>query len=340
MAKRTIGIVWRSKEVEDALPKGSRLWPVVRALEAAGMAVAPLAYCEEASDAVRERFIRCDGVLVWVDPLTDGRDRGDLDTILRDAAAHGVWVSAHPDTILKMGTKEVLFSTRALGWSGDVALYRTAETFRNDFPVRLAASRVRVLKRYRGNGGQGVWKVVLLPGDRVRLQEATHRDGTAEVQPSRAFLDRCDAYFAGDGRLIDQEFQPRITEGMVRAYLSGGEVVGFVRQYPAGYGGAIGADDTFGLPATKTMLPPDEPQFQVLRTRLEREWVPGLQRILGVADSALPAIWDADFLFGPRNALGADTFILCEINVSCITPFPPEAPGRIAAAVLRALNGC
>ncbi len=339
MSKRTVGIVWRSGAGGEALPEGSRLWPVVRALEAAGLAAIPISYCEEASASVRQSIAACDGVLVWVDPLTDGRDRRDLDAILRDAAADGVWVSAHPDTILKMGTKEVLYATHTLGWAGDVALYRTADAFRTEFPERLAASRVRVLKQYRGNGGQGVWKVSLLAARRVRLQEATHRDGTAEELALDAFLDRCTSYFEGDGRLIDQAFQPRIVEGMVRCYSSGSDLVGFARQYPAGYGGALDAVQTFGLPSAKTMLPPDEPQFQTLRAKLEREWVPGMQRLLGLADADLPAIWDADFLFGPRDASGADTFVLCEINVSCITPFPPEAPARIAAAVTRALNG-
>jgi len=339
MAKRAVGIVWRGGAGGEALPEGSRLWPVVRALEAAGMDVVPISYCEEASAAVRERIAACDGVLVWVDPLTNGRDRGDLDATLRDFASRGAWVSAHPDTILKMGTKEVLFSTRELGWSGDVALYRSSEAFRQDFPTRLAESGVRVLKRYRGNGGQGVWKVTLLSGARVRLQEATHRDGTAEELSLDTFMDRCEVYFAGDGRLIDQAFQPRIIEGMVRCYLCAGELVGFARQYPAGHGGAITVDETFGLPAAKTMLPPDEMQFRSLRTRLEREWVPGMRRMLGIAAGELPALWDADFLFGPRDMSGADTFVLCEINASCVTPFPPEAPAKIAAAAARALNG-
>src|SRR5689334_22847481 len=153
MSKRTVGIVWRSNSGNETLPESSRLWPVARALEAADMAVVPISYCEEASAVGRERIAACNGVLVWVDPLTDGRDRSDLDAILRDAAAKGVWVSAHPDTILKMGTKELLFATRGLGWSGDVALYRTIDQFRADFPARLSASGVRVLKRYRGNGG-------------------------------------------------------------------------------------------------------------------------------------------------------------------------------------------
>ncbi len=61
-------------------------------------------------------------------------------------AARGVWVSAHPDVILKMGTKEVLHRTRTMGWGCDTALYRTAEAMRVELPARLAAGP-RVIKR-------------------------------------------------------------------------------------------------------------------------------------------------------------------------------------------------
>jgi hypothetical protein len=39
--------------------------------------------------------------------------------MLRDLAARGVWVSAHPDVILKMGVEDVLYRTRHLGWGTD-----------------------------------------------------------------------------------------------------------------------------------------------------------------------------------------------------------------------------
>jgi hypothetical protein len=65
--------------------------------------------------------------------------------------------------------------------------------------------------------------------------------------------------------------------------------------------------------------------------------VPHVQRLLEISDTQLPVLWDADFLFGPRNAAGEDTYILCEINASCVTPFPPEAPAKIAAHVQLAL---
>lgn len=326
-----IAILWRDA-VEargKPLPQTSRLFPVQQALAARGMAIEAIPYCEEAGGDVRSQLLGCNGVLVWVDPLDGGRDRSQLDALLREAAAAGVWVSAHPDVILKIGTKEILYSTRHLGWGGDTALYPTFEEFRREFPPRLAASGRRVLKRYRGNGGQGVWKVTL-EGASVRLQEATDRDDTASSMSLNEFLDHCASYFAGEGRLIDQAFQPRITDGMVRCYMCGTELVGFARQYPAA---GVAPDKTFGLPAAKTMLSRDEPQFQSLRTRLEREWTPQMLSVLGLTERSLPALWDADFLFGE----GDDSFVLCEINASCVTPFPDSAPEAIAQVVARAL---
>jgi hypothetical protein len=73
-----------------------------------------------------------------------------------------VWVSAHPDVILKMGVKEVLYHTKHLGWGTDTHLYRTALEFNEQFPQRLQAAGPRVLKQNRGNDGQGVWKAELV----------------------------------------------------------------------------------------------------------------------------------------------------------------------------------
>ena len=54
--------------------------------------------------------MRVDAVLVWFNPDEGGRDRSMLDAMLREIAKAGVFVSAHPDVILKLGTKEVLVS--------------------------------------------------------------------------------------------------------------------------------------------------------------------------------------------------------------------------------------
>ena len=118
-----------------------------------------------------------DGVLVWVDPVSSEGDRAVLDALLRNVTSRGPWVSAHPDTILKMGTKEVLYRTRDLSWGADTHMYATVEDFRERFPKILAADRVRVLKQDRGNGGIGVWKVAAVDrqAEQVRVQHAAPR---------------------------------------------------------------------------------------------------------------------------------------------------------------------
>jgi hypothetical protein len=335
-----MAIVWRGNPAERVarVPETSRLHPVAQALAARDISVEPVVYSESASREIRERLLACDGVVCWVDPLTDGKDRSDLDSILRHVASNGVWVGSHPDVILSMGTKEVLYRTHDVGWGGNTHLYETFEQFRRKFPARLKSSGTRVLKRYRGNGGQGVWKVTLSPGDQVLLQQATDRDGKTSQATLAAFIASCEGYFAGEGRLIDQPFQPRIVEGMVRSYFCADEVIGFARQFAPGHSEGAPDPNTFGLPAAKTMFPPTEAQFARLRQSLEREWIPRMMTTLALERSRLPVLWDADFLFGPKTADGSDTYVLCEINASCITPFPPEAPAKIADHVVRMLT--
>ena len=71
---------------------------------------------------------------------------------------------------------------------------------------------------------------------------------------------------------------------------------------------------------------------------MESEWVPAMQQLLGLDDLALPVLWDADFLFGPKTASGEDSYALCEINVSNVTPFPEFAADRIAQAAATCLR--
>jgi hypothetical protein len=94
---------------------------------------------------------------VWINSIEGERDRSVLDTMLREVAAVGVFVSTHPDIILKLGTKEVWYRTRDIGWGCDTHLYRSMAQLRQELPSRLAAGKARVLKQYRGNGGNGVW---------------------------------------------------------------------------------------------------------------------------------------------------------------------------------------
>ena len=77
------------------------------------------------------------------------------------------------------------------------------------------------------------------------------------------------------------------------------------------------------------------PAFQSLKHQLEQEWVPAMQQLLDIETDELPVLWDCDFLLGPKNDSGEDTYVLCEINVSSVSPFPDSALSPIAASDAR-----
>jgi hypothetical protein len=250
-------------------------------------------------------------------------------------------VSAHPDTILKMGTKEVLFRTREMSWGSDIYLYMTMQELREQLPARLERGTPRVLKQYRGNGGNGVWKVEKHPtnGALVRVRHAL-RGSLEQDLPLEAFLTQCEVYFSGSGRLIDQAYQERLTTGMVRCYLVGNEVVGFGHQkinalFPAPSGCA---PSDAPPPGPRLYYPPTTPDFQAIKTKMEAEWLDALCQTLDIAPQSLPLLWDADFLYGPKTASGEDTYVLCEINVSSVSPFPEEALQPLAQTMKEKLS--
>ncbi|HEY3940465.1 MAG TPA: Cj0069 family protein [Bryobacteraceae bacterium] len=217
--RSTIAILSRGDAVarRDTTPQNSRFVRVFEALAALGIEAHPVVYDETFADAVRDQLLTMDGVLVWVDPIHQGKTRMALDPLLQEIAAQGRWVSAHPDVILKMGVKEVLYRTRHLGWGADTHRYDTAEAFRANFPSRLRTCGPRVLKQNRGNGGQGVWKVEALPNmdATVRVLHALRGSRPEEI-PLETFIARCEPYFGWGGCIIDQAFQPRLPMGLDR----------------------------------------------------------------------------------------------------------------------------
>ncbi|MDP3853322.1 MAG: hypothetical protein Q8Q77_06340 [Phenylobacterium sp.] len=83
---------------------------------------------------------------------------------------------------------------------------------------------------------------------------------------------------------------------------------------------------------------PSDERFQALRGVMEDEWTPGLADLLGSQPSDLPLIWGADFPLGPKTSDGADSYVLCEINVSSVFPIPDEAPDALAETLLKRLQ--
>ena len=337
-AMAEVAVVWRGgrEARRAATPQNNRFHRVFEELAAIGIEAKPAVFDEEFADEVRDQLLTAHGVLVWVDPLHEGKARGALDALLRDVAARGPWVSAHPDVILKMGVKEVLYRTKHLGWGTDTHLYRSAEAFQEAFPERLRTAGPRVLKQNRGNGGQGVWRVEEIdsvPGApaAVRVLHA-QRGSVPEELALTEFMARCDGYFTSEGCIVDQPFQTRLPDGMIRCYMGADKVVGFGHQFIKALipPPPEGPESEAAQPGPRIMHPASAEPFQALKTKIETEWTPQMMTTLGIDAASLPIIWDADFLYGPRAASGDDTYVLCEINVSSVFAIPNQAPAEIA----------
>lgn len=94
------------------------------------------------ADVVRAQLTEMDAVLVWVNPVAEDTvaGRGALDAVLREVAATGILVSAHPDVIDRVGTKEVLFRTREMGWGTETHLYGDRPPRGGSAPVSVAGA--------------------------------------------------------------------------------------------------------------------------------------------------------------------------------------------------------
>lgn len=92
----------------------SRFATLFQTFEQAGIQVEPAVYHDDFCDEVETQLLSLRGVLVWHNPIEGGRSRHRLDAMLQRVAERGTYVSAHPETILRMGTKDVLVDVRDL----------------------------------------------------------------------------------------------------------------------------------------------------------------------------------------------------------------------------------
>lgn len=304
-------------------PAESRFAPLFRAFAAAGAAVEPAIYDAAWADELGAQLAGVDALLVWHNPIENGRPRTRLDALLRELSRRGVFVSTHPDTIERLGTKDVLLATRDLPFGSDCRRHDGPAQLRAALPARLAEG-ARVLKPWRGHSGQGVWRVEAR-GANLRVREA--RRGTASEDCDwDGLLQRLAPAFADGGHVIEQPWAARLPEGMLRAYLVGSLVVGF------GHQPIVALHPDTAQPGPRLYYPAEQPEFQDLRRRLDGGWIAQLCEALGLDADQLPLLWDADFLH-------ADPWMLCEVNVSSVAPFPDAAIAPLVAATLSRIRG-
>jgi len=298
------------------------------ALSEAGFCVESVLYHDSKAEQLTAELERFAAVLVWVNPIMEqGMDRRRLDKLLIDISNKGVFVSTRPEVILKLGTKEVLYSTRNMDWGGDIEMYFDYADFESRFVSSLNGSNNRILKQYRGDGGKGVFK--------VRLDNAKHQSirilhavsGSEEhIFSKDEFHKEFKNYFENGGLLVNQKWVHGITNGMVRCYLTGTRVSGFGYQETVALCPLTDEPDSKIKPASKRFyFSEDCGLFQDLRKIVEQKWIPQLQEIHAVPDDLMPLLWDIDLFINDVNTSKTEEkYTLCEINVSCVSPFPPS----------------
>ena len=138
--------------------------PLADFLIESGINVESVLYHSSKAKQLKTELERFDAVLSWVNPkerIERGTDNLNLDDILLSISKKGVFVSTHPEIILKIGTKRVLYTTRNMDWGGDIELYADYADFEKRFVSSLDKSSVRILKQYRGESGRGIFKIYL-----------------------------------------------------------------------------------------------------------------------------------------------------------------------------------
>ena len=324
-------ILWRGdhQQRRDATPHNNRYRQVFEELIGLGIDAQPEVYNDDIAEEVRARLLKADGVLVWVDPIHQGLTREPLEAML----------FSYQD-----GRQGGLVPHETSGVGTDTHLYQSMAEFRATFSRRLRKFGPLVIKQNRGNGGQGVWKVELIDGAptearRVRVLHA-QRGSVPQQMSLEDFMARCEPYFTSAGCIIDQPFQPRLPEGMIRCYMGVNKVVGFGHQLIKALipPPPEGPNSPAAQPGPRIMHGADAAPFQALRRKMEEEWTPQKTATLGIDAASLPIMWDADFLLGPRTASGEDSYVLCEINVSSVFAIPDPAPAAIAQLTLKRLQ--
>jgi hypothetical protein len=326
-------LVYAAPGVERNALTEEKYKALAEAFRSAGVNIQSVSYNDEVADSLTVSLQQFDAVLVWINPIEQGNDRIRLDQMLSAIAAKGCYVSSHPETILKMGTKDILYKTKDMDWGGDVRKYTNPDQFATQFEESLRTSGTRVLKQYRGNGGNGVFKVQWETEGILVTHAAMANE--PRLLTFSDFLNEFSTYVLSNGMLIDQPWHEHMMNGIVRCYVSGNQVAGFGYQeinafYPS--------DSGFIPPGKRYYYTENCGLFVDLRTIMQTEWISMLQSLLSISNNMMPVIWDADFFINNMHLPASKKYTLCEINASCVSPFPPSAVKYIVEEVIKRLQ--
>lgn len=306
----------------DKGPDGYRAdtLPMVNALLLRGQDAEVIFFELEKREEIFE-YIKANGV-AYVSRINPGNLAHETEyfDMLRELCAAGVIGMPHPDAMIGYGAKDALVKLRHTPLvPEDTFAYYTIEQFKTSFPKALAKGE-RVLKQNRGSTGEGIWRVQLVDklddnatevplNAIVKCTEA--KDNHVEYHELHAFMTFCEQYIVGaNGMLVDMPFLPRIKEGEIRLFMLRDKPINVVHKKPAD------AEDAFSATLfSGAQYRYDRPeQWETLVNGFLNQ-LPEVTELLGGYD--LPLIWTADFILD-TGVLGQDTYVLGEMNCSCV----------------------
>ncbi|MEK4228215.1 Cj0069 family protein [Solibacillus sp. FSL H8-0538] len=294
--------------------------PMVDALKQRGQDAEVIFFDIEKRDAIFN-YVK-ENAVAYVSRINPGNLKHEAEyfEMLRELCNEGVIGMPHPDAMIGYGAKDALVKLRHTTFvPEDTYAYYTIEEFKSTFPKSLVNNE-RVLKQNRGSTGEGIWRVQLVdelaadavevPLDaKVKCTEA--KDNHVEYHALGAFMDFCEQYIVGtNGMLVDMPFLPRIKEGEIRLFMLRDKPINVVHKKPAEDADAFSA--TLFSGAQYRYDKPEE--WSVLVDGFLAK-LPEITDLLGGYD--LPLIWTADFILD-TDAFGQDTYILGEMNCSCV----------------------
>ena len=286
--------------------------PIVDAIKDQGWHAEVVYYRPEWSDDLYDYVSNnFDAYISRVNPGNiPGGEKGYFDLLTRLSDEAGLVGMSRPDEMMSYGAKDALVKLADTDLvPSDTYAYYDVDTFHKTFPSSLS---------------YGIWRVQLedkelaasiepgttLPLDtKLRCTEAV--DNHTEVRELGEFMDFCDQYIIGDnGMLVDMRFMPRIVEGEIRILLVGPHPVFVVHKKPAAGGDNFSATLFSGAQYTY-----DSPEKWQELVDMFAEVRPVIAEKLG--GDNIPLIWTADFMLDDAPG-GGDTYVLGEINCSCV----------------------
>lgn len=295
--------------------------PIIDSLKARGWSSEIIFY----SDENRGEIYRytCENAGAYISRVNPGNLPSEVGyfQMLRELVNHGVVGLPHPDAMISYGAKNAIEKLKGTAIVPiDVACYYDFETFKQEFPKTLTYG-VRVAKQNRGSTGEGIWRVeVIEPVEdgiasiplEVKVKCTEAKDNHVETRTLGEFIDFCVQYLDGEGGMIlDMPFLERIKEGEIRILMLRNTPVNVVHKKPADTPDAFSATLFSGAKYTY-----DTPEQWPDLISIVKKSVPMIRQKLGNYD--LPLIWTMDFILDTDKKTGADTYVLGEINASCV----------------------